>query len=214
MGENRTNRPRTRTKVSGLAERVPHRVPLSPAALAILRQLPRVAGTDVVFQGRSAQGKLSENTLNEVIKRMHARDPVPSDAQGRPAVVHGMRSTFRNWGRALTSFRPELLELSLAHTVGNAAERAYARGDALEQRREVWWRGRPSLPDSLGVAERVCPQGARAASRMSSERNLGAQAAVEDAALVGSLLELAIVSDPATPTRGAGLATPRPWPSA
>lgn len=115
----------------------PHRVPLSPAALAILGQLPRVAGTDVVFPGRSAQGKLSENTLNEVIKRMHALEPVPSDATGRPAVVHGMRSTFRNWGRELTSFRPELLELSLAHTVGNAAERAYARGDALEQRREV-----------------------------------------------------------------------------
>jgi hypothetical protein len=29
------------------------------------------------------------------------------------------------------------LELSLAHTVGTAVERAYARDDALDQRREI-----------------------------------------------------------------------------
>ena len=80
---------------------------------------------------------MSENTLNQVIKRMHARMDVPSDVKGRPAVVHGMRSTFRNWGRDLTQFKPELLELALAHSVGNAVERAYARDDALEQRRKV-----------------------------------------------------------------------------
>jgi hypothetical protein len=48
-----------------------------------------------------------------------------------------MRSTCRNWGREVTSFGPKLLELALAHTVGDTAERAYARGDALDQRREV-----------------------------------------------------------------------------
>ena len=48
-----------------------------------------------------------------------------------------MRSTFRNWGRERTDFRPELLELSLAHTVGSAVERAYARDDAIEQRRVI-----------------------------------------------------------------------------
>jgi cation transport regulator ChaB len=48
-----------------------------------------------------------------------------------------MRSTFRNWGRTQTDFRSELLELSLAHAVGNAAEQAYTRDDALEQRRAV-----------------------------------------------------------------------------
>lgn len=114
-----------------------HRVPLSKPALDLLRALPRIAGSKMIFPGSSHGGKLSENTLNEVIKRMHAKSPVPSDAKDRPAVVHGMRSTFRNWGRERTNFRSELLELSLAHTVGNAAERAYARDDALEQRRQV-----------------------------------------------------------------------------
>lgn len=114
-----------------------HRVPLSPAALSLLSQLHRLKGSDTVFPGNSHGGRLSENTLNEVIKRLHAHRPVPSDVKGRPAVVHGMRSTFRNWGRERTNFRPELLELSLAHTVGSTVERAYARDDALEQRREV-----------------------------------------------------------------------------
>jgi integrase len=114
-----------------------HRVPLSPAAIHLLRSTPRIADNPRVFPGTGQAGQLSENTLNEVIKRLHAKEAVPSDAHGRPAVVHGMRSTFRNWGREMTNFRPELLELSLAHTVGNAAERAYARDDALEQRREL-----------------------------------------------------------------------------
>jgi integrase len=115
-----------------------HRVPLSPTAINLLKALPKVMGVDRVFPGESRHhGGLSENTLNMVIKRLHARQPVSSDVKGRPAVVHGMRSTFRNWGRTLTDFRSELLELSLAHAVGNAAEQAYARDDALEQRRAV-----------------------------------------------------------------------------
>jgi integrase len=114
-----------------------HRVPLSAAALKVLQNVQRERGSAFVFPGSSKDGHLSENTLNEVIKRMHDRQAVTSDVAGRPAVVHGMRSTFRNWGREHTNYRPELLELSLAHTVGTAVERAYARDDALDQRREI-----------------------------------------------------------------------------
>lgn len=126
-----------------------HRVPLSPAAVKLLKNLPRIVGNAHLFPGASKLGRLSENTLNEVIKRLHERDAVPSDVPGRPAVVHGMRSTFRNWGRERTDFRPELLELSLAHTVGNAVERAYARDDALEPRRAIMvaWSSFISKPD-------------------------------------------------------------------
>ena len=129
-----------------------HRVPLSPAAVKLLKALPRIVGNAHLFPGASKLGRLSENTLNEVIKRLHERDAVPSDVPGRPAVVHGMRSTFRNWGRERTDFRPELLELSLAHTVGNAVERAYARDDALEQRRAIMvaWSEFISKPDKAG----------------------------------------------------------------
>jgi integrase len=129
-----------------------HRVPLPPAAVKLLKTLPRVVGNAHLFPGHSKLGRLSENTLNEVIKRLHERETVPSDAPGRRAVVHGMRSTFRNWGRERTDFRPELLELALAHTVGNAVERVYARDDGLEQRRTIMvaWAGFVSQPDKAG----------------------------------------------------------------
>jgi hypothetical protein len=128
---------RLRTEQTEVAAKA-HRVPLSSTALDLLRALPKVIGVDRVFPGENRHhGGLGENTLNMVIKRLHARQPVSSDVKGRPAVVHGMRSTCRNWGRTQTDFRSELLELSLAHAVGNAAEQACARDDALEQRRAV-----------------------------------------------------------------------------
>lgn len=127
--------------------------------MKLLKALPRVDRNPHVFPGSSKLGRLSENTLNEVIKRLHEREPVPSDAPGRPAVVHGMRSTFRNWGRERTDFRPELLELSLAHTVGNAVERAYARDDALEQRRTIMvaWAEFVSKPDKAARSRAALP---------------------------------------------------------
>ena len=42
-----------------------------------------------------------------------------------------------DWCGAETSFPRELAEMSLAHTVGNAVERAYRRDDFLEKRREL-----------------------------------------------------------------------------
>jgi hypothetical protein len=51
--------------------------------------------------------------------------------------VHGFRSTFRDWAAEQTSFPREIAELSLAHLVGNAVERAYRPSDLLEKRREL-----------------------------------------------------------------------------
>ena len=53
------------------------------------------------------------------------------------ATVHGFRSSFRDWAAEETSFPREVAEAALAHVVGDATERAYRRGDALEQRRRL-----------------------------------------------------------------------------
>ena len=53
------------------------------------------------------------------------------------ATVHGFRSTFRDWAGDETSFPREVVEASLAHTIGNKVERAYRRKDALEKRRDL-----------------------------------------------------------------------------
>jgi integrase len=57
------------------------------------------------------------------------------------ATVHGFRSSFRDWAGNETSFPREIAEQALAHVIGDKAEQAYRRGDALERRRalmEAW----------------------------------------------------------------------------
>jgi integrase len=51
--------------------------------------------------------------------------------------VHGFRSSFKDWASKCTQFPREWIEISLAHTVGNAMERAYWRDDLVEERRRL-----------------------------------------------------------------------------
>ena len=56
---------------------------------------------------------------------------------GVKVTVHGFRSTFRDWAGDKTPFPRDVIEMALAHAVGDATERAYRRGRAVEQRREL-----------------------------------------------------------------------------
>jgi integrase len=51
--------------------------------------------------------------------------------------VHGFRSSFRNWAGCETNFQREMVELCLAHQVGNAVELAYWRANAIAKRRVI-----------------------------------------------------------------------------
>jgi integrase len=51
--------------------------------------------------------------------------------------VHGFRSSFRDWAGNETDYPRELIETALAHVIGNRAEQAYRREDALEKRRRL-----------------------------------------------------------------------------
>lgn len=101
-----------------------HRVPLSTQALALLKALPRVVGTDYVFPGTRAG--LSNMAMLKLLTSMRAG-----------MTVHGFRSTFRDWVSDATSFSGEIAEQALAHTIRNTTEAAYRRGDLLERRREL-----------------------------------------------------------------------------
>ncbi len=107
-----------------------HRVPLSGPALAILRAVRAgSSATGPVFPGR--RGKpLSNMAMDMVLRRMDVG-----------VTVHGFRSSFRDWAGEMTDTPREVAEAALAHTVGNSAELAYRRGDALAKRRvlmEAW----------------------------------------------------------------------------
>lgn len=51
--------------------------------------------------------------------------------------AHGFRSTFRDWAAEQTGYPSEVVEMSLAHTIGNKVEAAYRRGDLIEKRRKL-----------------------------------------------------------------------------
>jgi integrase len=52
-------------------------------------------------------------------------------------VVHGFRATFKTWASERTSFQNEIVEASLAHTIGGKVEQAYRRGDMFDKRRRL-----------------------------------------------------------------------------
>jgi integrase len=99
-----------------------HRVPLSGAAIALLKALPRFVGNDLVFPAPRG-GELSDMTLGAVIKRM-----------GVAVTQHGFRSTFRDWCAECTNHPRDVAEMALAHAIGDKVEAAYRRGDLIEKR--------------------------------------------------------------------------------
>lgn len=105
-----------------------HRVPLAPRALHIVSELNLVRqnNEDFVFGGRPGK-PLSGMAMEMLLRRM----------QVEGATVHGFRSSFRDWAAEETEFAREIAEAALAHVVGDATERAYRRGDALERRRRL-----------------------------------------------------------------------------
>jgi integrase len=100
-----------------------HRVPLSDAALSLI---DRSRG-EFLFPGKNPGTHLTHNMLRTTLRKLGVDG----------AAVHGFRSSFRDWGSEVRSYPSELLEMALAHTVGNKVEAAYRRGDMLEKRHQL-----------------------------------------------------------------------------
>lgn len=111
---------------------VAHRVPLSKQAIALLKGLPRMAESEFVFPSPRGGGSLSNMAMNKLMRDMDFKA-----TDGRTAVPHGFRSTFKDWALERTNFQHEISEKALAHTVGDAVERAYLRSDAFEKRHKM-----------------------------------------------------------------------------
>jgi integrase len=106
------------------------RVPLVDRAIEILNEIAKLCKGDApsafVFPGSRDKEPLSNMSMTMLMRRME-----------REETVHGFRSSFRDWAGEITSFPREIAEAALAHIVGDATERAYRRGDALEKRRKL-----------------------------------------------------------------------------
>jgi integrase len=118
-----------------------HRVPLSKAALSILKQTQPLTSerSDLVFPSVKKVKSLSDMALSMLVRSMNQVEeglkPPWIDKSGRPIVVHGFRSTFRDWCEEATSTPHSVSEAALAHVIKNKVEAAYHRTDHFEKRR-------------------------------------------------------------------------------
>jgi integrase len=103
-----------------------HRVPLSDAAMSVLKFMQSVRQNEYVFPG-DRRASLSNMALLMMLRRKKCGD----------LTTHGFRSTFRTWAAERTAFAREVVEAALAHVVGNKVEAAYQRGDMFEKRRRL-----------------------------------------------------------------------------
>jgi integrase len=139
--------PAERTKM-----RRPHRIPLPPQAVAILKSLHPITGHGVaglVFPGlRSVTRPISENTMNGALRRIGFSQ--------EEATAHGFRSTFSTLANESGKWSENAIEAALAHIEPNAVRRAYARGDYWDERVKMmqWW---ADYCDTLRQGGRVVP---------------------------------------------------------
>ena len=104
---------------------IPHRVPLSDAAVEVLEAARARWGTDGLVFRNSRREALDEAALRRVVRKV---DPV--------ITVHGFRSTFRDWAAA-NDVPDRVAEFSIAHRKMTDSEASYFRTDLLDKRRAV-----------------------------------------------------------------------------
>jgi integrase len=92
-----------------------HKIPLSDRAVEVLRGIPR--------HGAARIFPLSNMAMLEILRGM------------RPGLtVHGFRSTFMDWAHECTNHPKIVIDMALAHKVGDKVEAAYRRGDLFTKR--------------------------------------------------------------------------------
>lgn len=115
--------------------RRPHKKPLPPLAIEILReQHNRTGDLRLVFpSSTSTERPISENTMNQALRRMgFSKDDATS---------HGFRATASTLLNESNTWSADAIEAELAHIGGNAVRRAYHRASYWDERVKmtVWW---------------------------------------------------------------------------
>lgn len=108
---------------------------LPKQATAILKRLHEFTGPqgNVFPAVGKSKNCMSENTLNAALRRMG----IPAKEHSS----HGFRATASTLLNASNHFSTDAIERSLAHQDKDAVRRAYARGDAMTERKKMaqWW---------------------------------------------------------------------------
>jgi integrase len=115
--------PATRMKM-----RRPHRVPLAPRAVAIVRELHTITGGGrFLFPSmRTRERCMSENTINAALRRLGFTS---GEMTG-----HGFRSAASSMLNECGKFNPDAIERQLAHVDNDNVRRAYHRANYWDER--------------------------------------------------------------------------------
>jgi len=110
-----------------------HQIPLSEAALDVLKSLPRMADNPYVFPGEQDYKPLSNMALLQLMRK------AGYGVKGKRGsyVPHGFRSSFRDWSGEVSSFPRDVCEMALAHSIQDKTEAAYRRGSLFTKRRKM-----------------------------------------------------------------------------
>jgi len=107
-----------------------HRVPLPPRATQILREMHQLrrSDTDFIFPGQRPGKGLSNMAMESIMRRFDLK----------PATVHGLRSSFRDWTAERTDVAGEVAEACLSHALAKSeTEAAYLRTSLFDKRRAL-----------------------------------------------------------------------------
>lgn len=132
--------------------RRPHKKPLPPLAMEILRAQRNHTGTlRLVFpSSTSTERPISENTMNLALRRMgFSKDDATS---------HGFRATASTLLNESGLWSADAIEAELAHLSGNAVRRAYHRASYWDERLKMatWWSERiAEIVDGVGTPLRA-----------------------------------------------------------
>jgi len=103
-----------------------HIIPLSNRAFQIVKGLEPIKQCEFVFPHLPSRKPLSVNAPRALLKRM-----------GRDETFHGFRATFKSWATDKTNVQREVIEMALAHKIGNEVEASYLRTTAIEKRYDL-----------------------------------------------------------------------------
>ncbi|SCK48932.1 protein of unknown function [Variovorax sp. HW608] len=102
-----------------------HLVPMPAEAVKIIRAQKRGKPSDLVFMENGVE--LHKDAMGKLVAKL-----------GHAATPHGLaRATFKTWSLEATEFDQKIVEIALAHKVGDSTEGAYVRGGAVDRRAEI-----------------------------------------------------------------------------
>lgn len=127
--------------------RRPHRIPLAPRAVTLLRELHGITGNGrfVFPSNRSRERCMSENTINAALRKLgFTKDEM---------TAHGFRSAASSMLNECGMWNADAIERQLAHVDNDSVRRAYARADYWDERVRImdWWAGRCREMEAGGI---------------------------------------------------------------